>query len=142
MSAAGRVVVDTGVLIAAADADDRWHERAADLLTNRHSEELLLPAPVATEAAWMISSRLGATTEAAFVGSIAAGDLTLVDLVSEDWSRCAELIVTYSDLDLGLVDASVISVAERLALSTLATIDHRHFRVVRPRHCVAFELIP
>ncbi len=95
-----------------------------------------------TEAAWMIGSRLGAATEAAFVSSIAVGELTLVDLVPEDWSRCAELIVAYSDLDLGLVDASVIAVAERLALTTVATIDRRHFHVVRPRHCVAFELVP
>jgi predicted nucleic acid-binding protein len=79
-------VVDTGVLLAAADADDRWNERAADVLTSRRPDDLLVPAPVATETSWMIGSRLGPSTEAAFVASIAAGDLAVVTLSPEDGS--------------------------------------------------------
>jgi hypothetical protein len=54
----------------------------------------------------------------------------------------AELVNRYSDLNLGLVDASVVTVAERLGIVSLATLNHRDFVVVRPRHCDAFELIP
>jgi predicted nucleic acid-binding protein len=139
---AGRVVVDTGVVLAAADADDAWHERAAEVLQARSADQLLLPAPVATEAAWLIGSRLGPATEAAFVASIAAGEFSVVDLTAIDWARCAELIARYADLDLGLVDASVVAVAERLSVTTLASIDRRDLLVVRPAHCGAFELIP
>ncbi|MFG1874114.1 hypothetical protein ACGFIV_04675 [Sphaerisporangium sp. NPDC049003] len=32
--------------------------------------------------------------------------------------------------------------AERLGLREVATLDHRHFRVVRPRHVPAFDLLP
>ncbi|MCI0635397.1 MAG: PIN domain-containing protein, partial [Actinobacteria bacterium] len=77
----------------------------------------------------------------AFVGSIAAGELAVIDLTAEDWTRCAELIATYHDLGLGLVDASVVAVAERLGVTTIATFIVRDFRVVRPAHCDAFELI-
>jgi predicted nucleic acid-binding protein len=139
---AGRVVVDTGVVLAAADADDAWHDRAAEVLQARDADRLVLPAPVATEAAWLIGSRLGPATEAAFVASIAAGEFSLVDLTVTDWARCAELIARYGDLDLGLVDASVVAVAERLSITTLASIDRRDLLVVRPAHCDAFELIP
>lgn len=76
--------------------------------------QLVLPATVAVEAAWLIGSRLGPSTEAAFVASIAAGDFTVADLTPVDWSRCAELTEQYLDLDLGLVDASVVAIAERL----------------------------
>ena len=138
---AGRVVVDTGVVLAAADADDAWHGRAAEVLQARDAPQLLLPAPVAVEAAWLIGSRLGPATEAAFVASIAAGEFTLVDLTATDWARCGELIARYADLDLGLVDASVVAVAERLSITTLASIDRRDLLVVRPAHCDAFELI-
>jgi predicted nucleic acid-binding protein len=41
-----------------------------------------------------------------------------------------------------LVDASIIAVAERLNVTTIATLDRRDFTVVRPVHCQAFELIP
>lgn len=48
----------------------------------------------------------------------------------------------YLDLPLGIVDAAVVAIAERLKLTEIATIDHRHFNVVRPRHVPAFALLP
>jgi uncharacterized protein len=36
----------------------------------------------------------------------------------------------------------VITLAERLGAIRIATLNHRHFRVVRPRHAAAFELVP
>lgn len=136
------VVVDTGVLLAAADADDHWHLQARSLLEDRYADRLVLPVPVAAEASWLIGSRLGPVTAAAFVASIAADDFRLTDLTSADWTRCAALMERYADLDLGLVDASVVAVAERLGITTLASIDRRDLLVVRPAHCDAFELIP
>lgn len=56
--------------------------------------------------------------------------------------RIAELVAHYHDLPLGTVDASVVVAAERLSVTTIATIDRRHFSVVRPRHVAAFELLP
>lgn len=138
----GRVVVDTGVLLAAADADDAWHEQASSLLEGRPAAQLVLPAPVAVETAWLIGSRLGPATEAAFVASIAAGDFTLVELTGTDWERSAGLIERYKDMRLGLVDASVVAVAERLGITTIASIDRRDLLVVRPAHCDAFDLVP
>jgi predicted nucleic acid-binding protein len=52
------------------------------------------------------------------------------------------LIETYADLGLGLVDASIVTVCEKLAITTLATLNRRDFTVVRPRHVEAFDLIP
>jgi hypothetical protein len=40
------------------------------------------------------------------------------------------------------VDASVVAACERLDVDTLATLDRRHFSVVRPRHCHPFGLFP
>jgi predicted nucleic acid-binding protein len=90
----------------------------------------------------MIGSVLGPATEAAFIASIAHGDFTVVDLTSADWRRVAELVERYADLNLGTVDAAVVATAERLNLTTIATINPRDFRVVRPAHCDAFELVP
>ena len=53
-----------------------------------------------------------------------------------------ELVETYEDLGLGTVDAYVIAVAERLGAIIIATLDRRHFSVVRPSHGFAFELAP
>lgn len=61
-------------------------------------------------------------------------------LAADDWRRAAELVIRYADLPLGAVDASVVAVAERLGLAEIATIDRRHFSVVRPRNIDAFTL--
>ncbi len=41
----------------------------------------------------------------------------------------------------GVVDASVVAVAERLGALTIATLNRRDFAVVRPVHVAAFELL-
>ena len=90
----------------------------------------------------MTAAVLGPATEASFTASVAAGDFTVTDLTADDWHRVAELVEQYGDMDLGTVDAAIIAIAERLNVTTLATINPRDFRVVRPAHCDAFELAP
>jgi predicted nucleic acid-binding protein len=63
-------------------------------------------------------------------------------LTPADSGRVAELIETYADLGLGGTDASLLVLAERLAVHRIATLDRRHFGVVSPRHTKTFELIP
>jgi predicted nucleic acid-binding protein len=63
-------------------------------------------------------------------------------LSTEDWQRVRELVTTYADLRLGGTDSSVIALAERRGTSRIATLNRRHFAVVRPRHTDAFELLP
>jgi uncharacterized protein len=53
-----------------------------------------------------------------------------------------ELVAQYHDLPLGSVDASVVAAAERLGETEIATVDRRHFGVVRPMHAVAFDIRP
>jgi predicted nucleic acid-binding protein len=134
------LLVDTNILLAAADTSTPEHERCAAVVEG--GDSIAVTAPVAVETAWMIESRLGPSAESVFVGSVAAGGLAVVDLTVEDWRRCAELIEQYRDLKLGLVDASVVAVAERLGQTTIATLNRRDFAVVRPRHVEAFELVP
>lgn len=45
-------------------------------------------------------------------------------------------------LPLGVVDASVIALAERHGADTIATLDRRRFGTVKPRHADAFALVP
>lgn len=66
----------------------------------------------------------------------------MVPVTAADLDRMAELVETYADFPLGLVDASVIAVAERLGAADIATLDRRHFSVVRPAHVPAFRLLP
>lgn len=135
------IVVDTGVLLAAVSSTDRHHRESVELLA-AHAGELVTPAVVVAETSWMIESVVGPLAEAAFVTSVANGELGVEDLGPEDFGRCAELIERYADLGLGLVDAAVVTIAERMKIRKIATLNRRDFAVVRPAHCDAFELVP
>lgn len=97
---------------------------------------------VIAEAAYLIDRQLGAKAEASLYESIIDGQIEVAALGIEDWQRVRELVTTYADLRLGGTDASVIALAERRGKSRIATLNHRHFAVVRPRHADAFELLP
>ncbi len=135
------IIVDTGPLVAIADADDRDHARCVAAL-GEASRPLVVPATVLTEVCYMIERELGTAAEATFLQSFRDGTLTLAHIALDDLDRMAELVTTYADLPLGAVDASVVAIAERLGTNEIATLDRRHFTVVRPRHTDAFTLLP
>lgn len=87
-------------------------------------------------------ARLGPQAEAAFLRSLAAEELRVEPVLPADYARMADLVVQYGDFPLGAADASVIAVAERLTCTRVATLDHRHFRQVVPKHCAALDLVP
>jgi len=88
---------------------------------------------VITEVTYLVSTRLGTDAEIRFLGDLAGGGLIAEPVAPADWLRIAELVGRYRDLTLGTVDASVIAAAERLSVTTIATLDRRHFTVVQPR---------
>ncbi len=135
------LLADTNIWLAAADRRSDRHGECAAVL-REHRGQLAAPVPVIAEASWLILDRLGTAAQAAFLRLITSGQLTPVDLTGEDWQRCAGLAEQYASLRLDLIDASLIAVAERLGLTTLATLNHRDFTVVRPRHTTAFTLLP
>lgn len=121
-----------------ADAD---HAICKELLMST-MEPLLVPAPVLVELDWLASSRLGVKPFCSFLADVRAGEITIVDLLGEDYARVDELLTRYADLQLGFVDSAVLAVVERLGERKLATLDRRHFATVRPRHADSIELVP
>jgi hypothetical protein len=135
------LIVDSGPLYAYVDGDDAHHEASLELLEN-HAGPLLVPSLVITEVAYLLATRIGWEPEVRFLGDLVSGSFTLEPVHPSDLIRMAELVARYHDLPLGSVDASVIALAERRAVTEVATLDRRHFTVVRPRHAEAFELLP
>jgi uncharacterized protein len=122
-------------------ADDQDHERCAPLLQPR-PERRVLPAPVLVELDHLLGRELGADAFPALLDTIRAGELDVEDLIATDYERATELMRTYADLEVGFVDCAVLAVTERLGESKLATLDHRHFGTMRPRHIDTLELLP
>ncbi len=135
------IVVDTGVLYASVDTTDDYHQSSADLL-RASPGPLIVPIAVVVETSFLVERHLGPRAEAAFLRSLSTSGVTIDRLLDTDLERIADLIYSYADFSLGAVDASVIAVAERRGVTTIATIDRRHFTVVRPAHASHFDLLP
>lgn len=135
------LIVDTGPLVAAADTADPAHQRCLNLLES-HPGPLVTTALVTVEAGWLIRRQLDQRAEALLYETIAQGQIAVEDLIARDWTRVSELVSTYSNIGLDAADASIVAIAERLGQHVIATLDERDFRIVKPNHTDAFQLVP
>ena len=135
------LISDTGPLYAAMDQSDADHILCSELFEST-SEAILVPAPVVVELDWLSSRRLGPKPFLSFLADVDEERLEVVELDRADYMRIRELMDRFGDLPLGFVDAAVVAIAERRGETKLLTLDHRHFKVVRPRHVPALRLMP
>lgn len=135
------LLLDTGPLLAALDAADPDHARCARLLTDA-TEDLVVPALVLAELDYWCSRRLPGEAWLVFLEDVIDGAYRVEPPTPGDLERCRELQGSYRDLGLGVVDASIVALAERLGETKVATLDRRHFGVVRPRHVKALQIVP
>jgi hypothetical protein len=135
------LVLDTGPVLALLDAGDPAHESCVEMV-DEIGEDLVVPTCVLVEIDYWARKLLGTEAWDVFVTDIAAGAYRLEPLTLDDLQRAAQLERDYADLDLGLVDASVIALCERLGETKVATLDRRDFSVVRPSHCESLDLLP
>jgi len=127
--------------LAAFDSDDDQHAPCVNLLADTRGARIV-PAPVLVEFDYMASRELGGGAVMMMLDEVHRGAYEIADLTLADYRRVRELLATYADLRVGFVDAAVLAVTERLRETKLATLDHRHFSVMRPRHVDALELLP
>ena len=135
------LVCDTGPLLAALNERDK-HHAASVALFDGFEGILVVPSLIVTEVCYLAQTQIGRQTEIRFLESIVAGELTIEHPVEQDWARITQLVRQYVGFPLGVADASVIAIAERLGVTQLASLDHRHMRAVKPNHCDGFELLP
>jgi predicted nucleic acid-binding protein len=135
------LVCDTGIILAAMDRSDNAHDRSRQLLASI-DEPRVVPAPVMVELDYWFHKYFGQRAIVAFLDDVADGAYVVEELLPQDYERIRHLCDRYADSEIGFVDASVLAVVERLGEPKLATLDHRHFGLLRPRHVDALLLLP
>jgi uncharacterized protein len=134
-------LLDTGFLYALLNDREQSHGRVRKA-TERLAASVFLPAPVAVEVAYLIRRDLGAEALAQFAIDLAEPRFAIIEATTSDYRRAAAVVRQYADAHVDFVDAVLVAMAERLAITRILTLDQRHFRLFRPQHCDAFELIP
>lgn len=135
------LILDTGPLYAALDRSDADHRACRDLI-EAANEALIIPAPVLVEVDYWIHKHLHVGVLVSLLEDIEDGAYVVEDLLMEDYRRVREICDIYSDNDIGFVDAAVLAIVERLGEEKLASLDHRHFSALRPRHVRSLRLLP
>lgn len=136
-----RVLLDTGVAVALFNRNDLRHNEVLNMMQHMR-EDVLFPVPAITETFYLLRRDAGIEVAAHFVSTLASDDMLLENPLPPDYQRAAEIIRVFADADLDFVDAIIVAIAERLNITRILTLDQRDFRIIRPRHCQAFELLP
>ena len=132
-------MLDTSVVVAFMNRQDDHHERVAAWMEAAREDLFTTPLVVA-EIDHLVSRIGGANAAAAFYEDLVSGAY-----VVEWWPEAVTETVEAADKnqDIGLTDASLVSLAARLGTTSVATLDERHFRTIQPLTGeVAFTLLP
>jgi predicted nucleic acid-binding protein len=135
------IVLDTGGLYAALDANESLHGRAVAALVAARPPRLLSPFVLA-ELDYLIGTRVGHDAQLALADEVARGVYHLAPFTADDVARARRVMERYADLRIGLADASMVVLAiEHKAVDLLCT-DERHFRALRGPGGRPFRLLP
>lgn len=135
------LIADTGALLASIDRNDPSHPSVRAVLESERAT-VIVPEPVLIELDYLVLKNLGAKAEEALLEDVLDGVYTREPLSDADLRRALALVRQYREQRIGLVDASVVAIAERLNAQRILTLDLRHFRAFRFKNRRPFTLLP
>jgi hypothetical protein len=135
------IVLDTGGLYAAVDANEALHSRAAAALFAAPPPRVLSPFVLA-ELDYLIAMRVGHQAQMMLVDEVVRGAYQLAVFTADDVDRVQRIMDRYANLHIGLADASVVVLADRHRTLDLLCTDERHFRALKGSGNRPFRLLP
>lgn len=131
------LICDTGALIDYLVETAPDHELFRDAIDS--SRARYVPGLVLAEVDYFLRDERAAMR--AFMDDLTRGAFTYAPPTHDQLLRAMKIDERYSDLSLGLVDASIVALAESLDIRRIATRDVRHFAAVRLYDGTPFYLV-
>jgi len=135
------VIVDTSALLAYFDNSEPDHEAVREAI-EATSEVLVVSPYVVAEVDYLVATRIGVDAELAVLRELSGGAWELPAIGAPDLEEAASVVEKYRDQDIGVTDASNVVLADRYRTRTMATLDRKHFNVVRPIGGGRFTVLP
>lgn len=132
-------LADTSGIIALLDKSDSHHEAAVRIA---QTENLWVPSAVLPEVDYMVTKYLGVPVATAFLEDLTQGAFQYVAVELPDIKHAIRVIQKYKDVPLGIVDASIVAIAERYQIQRILTLDRRHFSLIQPESMAYLQLLP
>jgi len=133
------VLLDTGAFVALLDRSEKNHKRCVMFL-KEFKGKLLTTEPVLTEAIYLMGSSV--KTQRTCIEFILKGGATLVPQSLESLSRAVTLMEKYNDIPMDFADATLVALAEEIAVEEVFTLDIKGFNVYRIRGKKPFKVWP
>lgn len=123
VSIAGKVLADSGPLLALFNGGDTWHAKVLAWMQNNQSAHLVTTWPVLTEVCALLSRRLGNPAALDFLRWVERGGVALDEPRSHSLTDMLAIAERFADSPLDLADASIAEAAARLRIRRVLTID-------------------
>ncbi|ODS32356.1 MAG: nucleic-acid-binding protein contains PIN domain protein [Candidatus Scalindua rubra] len=133
------IIIDTGPLVALFDRDDQYHKTCKKTFLSI-SEPLITTWPILTEVMYLLN--FSSLAQELCFEFIVSGGLDISSENSKHINRIYQLMKKYNDLPIDFADASLVALAEERNITTVFTLDRKHFRIYKPKHRKAFNLLP
>ena len=135
----GKVLADTGALLAFLDKKDRWHRACATTLPQLRLP-LLTSEAVLTELFHLVGDDV--RQQRAAWGFVRSGALALSQIADSDLPEINSLMERYSDRPMDFADATLVHLAHREHIHTVFTVDLADFQTYRIAGRQHFRILP
>lgn len=135
------MIVDTSALLAFFDRSEPDHDAVTRALLDS-AEPLIVSPYVVAELDYLVATRHGTEAELAVLAELAGGAWELPAFGAADLAAAHRVIERYADQSIGIADASIVVLADRFGTRLIATLDRRHFGVLRTPAGGRFAIVP
>lgn len=136
------LVVDTSALLAYFDTNEPQHEAVVPVIDAAAAGPLVVSPYVIAELDFLVLTRHGVQAQREVLAELTGGAWELATMDRERLVAAADIVERYSDIPIGVTDASNIVLAEAYRTRAIATLDRRHFAVLRLGDGSAPEVLP
>lgn len=135
------IIADTSGLLALFNVREPAHDAVREVVAAEDARMVVSPFVIA-ELDYLVATRLGIAAEAAVLEELAGGAYALPAFGPDDLSAALDVLRRYPDQAIGIADASIVVLADRMQTTRVLTLDRRHFDVLRPISGGHFTIVP
>ena len=135
------MIVDTSALLAYFDAGEPQHDAVAAIIEGSRDPLIVSPFVIA-ELDYLVLTRHGSDAEQPVLSELSGGAWELALMDRERIRAATRLVETYSDIPIGITDASNMVLAQAYQTRDIATLDRRHFQILRFSDGSAPRILP
>jgi predicted nucleic acid-binding protein len=134
------MICDTSALLSAFSADQKHHEECAAALENA-AIRFVSPLTL-NEIDFIAEGIVGRRGALTIMRALAGPQYRLLSYTRGTLIAATAVMETHEDMNLGIVDASLVAHAREVGTEEIFTLDQKHFRSVRSLTGRHFRLIP